>query len=62
MTGEKEVQDVTTIDLPEAFLHALNDDDVITLSRGHLVELMMIVVPQFYYQYIITNSKGKSYV
>ena len=45
------------MDLPRAFFHLSNDDDNIMFSKSHGAELMMMVTPQIYHQYIVANSK-----
>ena len=46
------------VDLPEAFLHAKNDQDVKMFMRGRLAELMSLIVPQTYQRYV-TVKKGQ---
>ena len=43
-----ERRNVTTIDIPGAFLHAYNVKETIMLLRGRLAELMVQVDPQIY--------------
>ena len=50
---------VAIMDLPGAFLHALNDEEIIMVLEGPLAEMMARVEPKLYRQYITTNSKGK---
>ena len=54
----KERRDMAVTDLPEAFLNAKIDDDVIMTITGKLAELMVMVVPQIYCKYITTNKRG----
>ena len=42
----KENQEVAVANLPGAFLHAENDQDVIMFMRGRLAELMTRIAPQ----------------
>ena len=46
------------IDLPGAFLHADNDQDVIMFMQGRLTELMSLIAPQTYRKFI-TVEKGQ---
>ena len=41
----KEWREVAIVDLPGAFLHAENEDDIIMSMRGRLVESMVMVAP-----------------
>ena len=41
----KEGRDIAVMDLPGAFLHADNDDEVIMTMNRKLVELMLMVTP-----------------
>ena len=50
------------IDIPGAFFHALNDEEIYMLLRGPLAELMVMVDPYFYSQYITYDSKGHALV
>ena len=45
VTDAKENREVAIVDLPGAFLHAENDQDVIMFMRGRLAELMTIIAP-----------------
>ncbi len=51
--------DVTTIDIPGAFLNAYNDKDTIMLPKGCLAKLMVQVDPQLYRKYIIHNKNNQ---
>ncbi len=44
----KEKQEVVSIDIPEAFLHADNKDNVIMKMNGLLAELMVKTDPKMY--------------
>ena len=59
IVAQKE-RDVTIIDIPSAFLHALTDEEIYMLLRGPIAELMVMVDPSWYYQYITYNSKGQA--
>jgi hypothetical protein len=54
-----ERQDVTSCDIPGAFLQADNPDFVLMHLDGILAELMVKVAPKLYRKYITTNAKGK---
>ena len=54
----KEKQEVVTIDIPGAFLHADNDDYVIMKMNGLLAELMVKTDPKIYRKYV-TIEKGR---
>ena len=47
------------MELPGAFLHVDNDDEVIITMKGKLTELMVMVAPQIYQQYIMRNKQGE---
>ena len=54
----KEKQEIVTIDIPGAFLHANNDDYVIMKMNGSPAELMVKTDPKFYRKYV-TIEKGR---
>ena len=54
----KEGRDVAIIDLPGAFLHATNDEDVTMSMKGRLAEMMGMLAPQTYRKYI-SVEKGQ---
>ena len=54
-----EGRDVACIDLPGAYLHAVNEDEVIMKMEGKLAELMVNVEPKLYRKYVTTGPKGK---
>ena len=56
----KEGMEVAIVDLPEAFLHADNEDDVVMFMRGRLTELMVMVAPIHYRQEGAKSSLCKS--
>ena len=55
----KEGREVATIDLPGAFLHAYTDEEVIMFLKGRLAELLVLVQPQLYHQYVTYDKKGE---
>jgi hypothetical protein len=55
----KEGRKVVAIDIPGAFLHANNDDYVITKMVGMLAKLLVKTNPRLYRQYIVLE-KGRS--
>ena len=54
-----EGRDVAVMDLPETFLHADNNDEVMMTMKGKLVELMVMVAPQIYQKYIVRNKQDE---
>ena len=46
------------VDLPRAFLHAENEDNIVMFMKGRLTELMVMVAPQTYRKFI-TMEKGQ---
>ena len=40
-----EKKEAAVVDLPGAFLHAVNDEDVIMFMHGRLAELMTMMAP-----------------
>jgi hypothetical protein len=54
----KEKQEVVSIDIPEAFLHADNKNNVIMKMNGLLAELMVKTDPKMYRKYV-TIKKGR---
>ncbi len=54
-----ERQDVATVDLPSAYLHAKNDKILHTRLQGRLTELMGCMEPSLYQKYISKNNKGE---
>ncbi len=54
----KEKREVVTINIPEAFLHANNDDYVIMKMNGSLAELMVKSDPKIYRKYVMIE-KGR---
>ena len=51
-------RDVATIDIPMAFLHAHTDELIYMLLRGPLAELMVMVDPVLYKDFITYDLKG----
>ena len=54
--GDKEI---AVVDLPEAFLHADNDEDVLMFMKGKLSELMSQIAPQTYQKYVMIENGQK---
>jgi hypothetical protein len=54
----REKQEVVTIDIPGAFLHATNEDYVIMKMNGTLAELMAKTDPKLHRKYL-SDEKGK---
>ena len=54
-----EGQDVATMDIPTAFIHAKNDGHIIVLLRGKMVELLVKLQPQLYRKYVTTRKNGE---
>ena len=52
----KKGRDVAVMDLPGAFLHADNDDELIMTMKVKLAELIVMVAPQIYPKYIMRNK------
>ena len=52
-------RDLATMDIPGAFLHALNDDYVLLLFQGTLEELMVKIVPHIYSKYVMVGKSGR---
>ena len=50
---------MAVVDIPGAFLHTEQDEDVWVLMDGTLAELMVKVSPEIYSKYVTINSKGK---
>ena len=55
-----EERDVAIIDIPGAFLHALTDEESYMILCGPLAELMAMIEPSLYCQYITHNSKDQA--
>jgi hypothetical protein len=55
-----EQRNVTTIDIPGAFLHAYNDKETFMLLKGHLAELMVQVGPQLYRKFVIYDKNNQA--
>ena len=54
----KKGREVAVVDLPRAFSHAENEDNIIMFMKGRLAELMVMVAPQTYRKFI-TMEKGQ---
>ena len=48
---------MATADLPNAHLHADNNDQTLMLLKGTLAELMVQIYPEFYHKYVITSPR-----
>ena len=62
MIDAAEGRDVTTIDIPNAFIQTRLDDDsnkVLMRLRSKLAELMVEVAPEIYSKYVSVDSKGE---
>ena len=59
VTEAHEEQDEAILYLPDAYLHAKNDEHIIMLLKDKLAELLVQVDPSLYRNYVITNSKGE---
>jgi len=55
-----EQRDVTTIDIPGAFLNAYNDKETFMLLRGRLAELMVQVDPNLYQKFVIYDKNNQA--
>ncbi len=53
-----EGQNVACFDIPGAFLHADVDEDITTVLKGRLAELMVQVAPNLYKKYITVDEWG----
>ena len=53
----KKRRKVAVVDLLGAFLHAVNDDDVIMFMQGRLAELMAMVVPHTGNSFLLKNDR-----
>ncbi len=54
----RENREMVTIDIPDAFLHATNNDYVVMRMNGTLAELMAKTEPKLYRKYLM-DEKGK---
>ena len=52
-----EGRDVACFDIPDAFLHAENDEEVFMMLKGRLAELMVMVNPALYRKYVTVDPK-----
>ena len=65
MTGvvdAKEGRAVAVLDIANTFLHAENDERILMLLRGKLVEMMVKIDPSLYRKYVTFLPKGVSMV
>ena len=49
---------MAVVDVPRAFLHAENKDDIVMFMKGKVTESMVMVAPQTYRKFI-TMEKGQ---
>ena len=59
-TEAHEERDVAIIDIPGEFLHAHTDELIYMLLRGPLAELMVVVGPVLYKDFITYDLKGQA--
>ena len=52
--------DVAIIDIPCVYLPANTEEHVILLIQGMLVDLISMIYPKLYINFVIINSKGES--
>ena len=50
---------MATADLPNAYLHADNNEQTLMLLQGKLAELMVQIDPELYRKYVITSPRGE---
>ena len=50
--------DVTVINLPVAFLHAENNDEILMILKGRLAKLMVLKALQIYQKFITMDKQG----
>ena len=55
----KENREVAIVDLPGAFLHADNDQDVIMFVKGRLAKLMTLIAQQTHQNYVMIEKGEK---
>ena len=55
----KENREIAVVDLPEAFLHVENDQDVIMFMKGGLAELISLIAPQTCKKYVMVENGQK---
>jgi hypothetical protein len=55
-----EGQEVVTLDIPRAFLHADLDEEVVMLLRGQLADLIVKVDRELYGPYLRKTKSGES--
>ena len=55
----KQQREIAIFDLPGAFLHAINDEDVVMYIQGRLAEIMAMVASQTYRKYIAVERGQK---
>ena len=54
-----EERDVATVDIETAFLHAVNDEEILMKLRGKIVELVVQLEPTMYRKYVTTGPNGE---
>ena len=54
----REGREVAVIDVANVFLHAYNDERVLMLIRGKLTEIMVMVDPYMYQEYVTYSKNG----
>ena len=54
-----EEQDIATVDVKTAFLHADNDKEIFMQLRGKIVELLVQLEPTMYQKYVTTGPNGE---
>ena len=55
-----EERDVASLDIPTAILRADNDEHIIMLLEGKVVELLVQLQPELYRNYVFTSKNGES--
>ena len=55
----RENRETAVVELPEAFLHAENDQEVIMFIQGGLAELTRLIAPQIYRKFVMMEIRQK---
>ena len=55
----KEGRQVAVVDLPGAYVHVDNDEDVVMFMNGRLVELETMIAQQTYEKYVMIGKGQK---
>ena len=50
---------MAVVDVPRAFLHAENKDDIVMFMKGKVTESMVMVAPQTYRKFITMEKRTK---